>query len=265
MSIIAISRASYSHGKEVAERVARELNYECISKEVISLASQEFDVPENWLRRALEEAPKLLDRFRYGKQKYVAYLRSALLEYAVKDNLVYHGLAGHFLLAGIPNILRVMISATPEERVKILIEREKVSEKEALKILEKSDKERRKWAICFHSKDPWDVSMYDLSLVIGRVSIEAAVEEIITTVKLPAFQTTPESLRMLENQSLAARVKSDLMNFYHDVEVSVENHTVVVHIKRSLKMEEALTEDIQEIVRHIPGVKDVRVDVIPVY
>ena len=70
---------------------------------------------------------------------------------------------------------------------------------------------------------------------------------------------------MLENQSLAARVKSDLMNFYHDVEVSVENHTVVVHIKRSLKMEEALTEDIEEIVRHIPGVKDVRVDVIPVY
>ena len=265
MSIIAISRASYSHGKEVAERVARELNYECISKEVISLASQEFDVPESWLRRALEEAPKLLDRFRYGKQKYVAYLRSALLEYAVKDNLVYHGLAGHFLLAGIPNILRVMISATPEERVKLLIEREKVSEKEALKIIEKSDKERRKWAICFHDKDPWDLSMYDLSLVIGRISIEAAVEEIITTAKLPAFQTTPESLRILQNQSLAARVKSDLMNFYHDVEVSVENHTVVVHIKRSLKMEEALTEDIEEIVKLIPGVKDVRVDVIPVY
>jgi metal-sulfur cluster biosynthetic enzyme len=55
-----------------------------------------------------------------------------------------------------------------------------------------------------------------------------------------------------------------LMNFYHDVEVSVENHTVVVHIKRSLKMEEALTEDIREIVMHIPGVKDVRVNVIPI-
>ena len=265
MSIIAISRASYSHGKEVAEKLAHELNYECISKEVISLASQEFDVPENWLRRALEEAPKLLDRFRYGKQKYVAYLRSALLEYAVKDNLVYHGLAGHFLLAGIPNILRVMVSATTEERIRVLMERENVSEKEAVKTIEKSDKERRKWAICFHDKDPWDLSMYDLSLVIGRLSIEDAVDEIITTAKLPAFQTTPESLRILENASLAARVKSDLMNFYHDVEVSVENHTVVVHIKRSLKMEEALTEDIREIVMHIPGVKEVRVDVIPVY
>jgi cytidylate kinase len=265
MSIIAITRASYSHGKEVAERVAQELNYECISKELISLASQEFDVPENWLRRAVEEAPKLLDRFRYGKQKYVAYLRSALLEYAVKDNLVYHGLAGHLLLAGIPNILRVMISATTEERVKILRERENVSEKEALKTLEKLDKERRKWAMYFHGKDPWDMSMYDLSLVIGRLSIEDAVDEILVTARLPAFQTTPESQRILKNQSLAARVKSDLMNFYQDVEVSVENHTVVVHIKRSLKQEEAVTEDIQEIVKHIPGVENVRVDVIPVY
>ena len=55
------------------------------------------------------------------------------------------------------------------------------------------------------------------------------------------------------------------MNFYHDVEVSVENHTVVVHIQRSLKQEEALTDDIREIVMQIPGVKEVRVDVIPVY
>lgn len=265
MSIIAISRASYSHGKEIAERVARELNYECISEEVISLASQKFDIPENWLRRALEEAPKLLDRFRYGKQKYVAYLRSALLEYAERDNMVYHGLAGHFLLADIPNILRVMISATTQERVKVLVQRENVSEKEALKTIEKFDRERRKWAMYFHDEDPWDLSLHDLSLVIGRLSIEDAVDKIMATARLPAFQTTPESQQILKNQSLAARVKSDLMNFYRDVEVSVENHTVVVHIKRSLKQEEALTEDIREIVMHIPGVKNVRVDVIPVY
>jgi len=54
-----------------------------------------------------------------------------------------------------------------------------------------------------------------------------------------------------------------LMNFYHDVEVSVEDHTVVVHIKRSLKQEEAITEDIREILMEMHDVKDVRVHVIP--
>jgi len=265
MAIIIISRASYSHGAEIAERVSQELNYRCISKEVISLASQEFDIPEDYLRQAIEKAPSILDRFSFAKKKYVAYIRSALLEYAVEDNLVYHGLAGHFLLFGIPNILRVMISATPEERMKVVMRRENVSEKEALKAIEKFDKVRKKWAMYFHGKDPWDLSMYDFGVVVGRLTIDDAVTKILNAVKLPSFQMTPELRQHLMNESLAAKVKSDLMNFYHDVEVSVEDNTVVVHIQRSLKQEEAITEDIREIIMEMHDVKDVRVDVIPVY
>jgi cytidylate kinase len=265
MAIIVISRTSYSHGAEIAERVAQKLNYRCISKEVISLASQEFDIPENYLRQAIEKAPSILDRFSFAKKKYVAYIRSALLEYVVEDNLVYHGLAGHFLLLGIPNILRVMISATPEERVKVLMRRENILEKEALKAIEKFDKERKKWAMYFHGKDPWDLSMYDFGVVIGRLTLDDAVTKILNAVKLPSFQMTPELRQILMNESLAAKVKSDLMNFYHDVEVSVEDHTVIVHIKRSLKQEEAITEDIREILMEMHDVKDVRVNVIPVY
>lgn len=267
MSVIAIARASYSHGKMIAERVAQELNYQCISKEVISLASQEYGIPENWLRKAIEDAPSLFDRFSYGKKKYVAYIRSALLEYAAKDNMIYHGLAGHFLLEGVPNILRVMISATPEEREKVVMERENISRAEAQKNIKKFDKERKKWAMYFHDKDPWDVSMYDLALVIGRLSIDDAVRKILDAVKLPAFQTTDESLEIIKNVSLAAKVKSDLMNFYSDVEVSVEDETVVVHIQRSMKQEEAVADDIQAILAEmeIPGLKNVRVNVIPVY
>jgi cytidylate kinase len=265
MSVIAVARASYSHGKEIAERVARELKYDCISQEIISLASQKFDIPENWLKKAVENAPTLRDRFSYGKKKYVAYIRAALLEYAARDNVVYHGLAGQFLLEGIPNILKVLISATAEERVKVIMERENVSKAAALKTIKKFDNERRKWAMYFHGKDPWELSLYDLGLVIGRLSIDDAVDKILATVRLPSFQTNAESRRMLANESLAARVKSDLMNFYSDVEVSVEDHTVVVHIKRSLAQEEALADDIRAILQEMPGVKEVRVNVIPVY
>jgi len=265
MSIIAIGRTSYSHGRIIAERVAKDLHYQCVSEEIISLASQKSGIPENWLRRAVESAPSLLDRFGYGKKKYVAYIRSALLEYAAKDNLVYHGLAGHFLLEGIPNILRVMISAAPEERVKIIMNRENVSEEAALEIMEKFDKERRKWAMYFHGKDPWDLSMYDISFVVGRITIDDVVDKIISTVKLPSFQTTSETRQILMNESLAAKVKSDLMNFYPDVEASAENGRVIVHIKRSLEQEEALIDDIRAILMEMPGVKEVHVNVISIY
>ena len=46
MAIVAISRGSYSRGKEVAERVAERLGYQCISREVIIEASREFNIPE---------------------------------------------------------------------------------------------------------------------------------------------------------------------------------------------------------------------------
>jgi len=265
MSIIAIARASYSHGKKIAERVAQELQYQCVSEEVISLASQQFDIPENWLRQAVENAPTLRDRFSYGKKKYVAYIRSALLEIAAGDNVVYHALAGHFLLEGIPNVLRVMISATTEERIREIMQREDVSKKEAIKIIEKFDKERKKWAMYFHGKDPWDLNMYDLGIVIGRLSIDDAVEKILSTVKLPSFQMNEDTLRLLKDESLAAKVKSDLMNFYADVEVSAKDGVVTVHIKRNLQQEEALTDDIRSILMEMPGVIEVHVNVIPVY
>lgn len=35
MAIITISRGSYSRGKEVAEKLASKLNYECVSREII--------------------------------------------------------------------------------------------------------------------------------------------------------------------------------------------------------------------------------------
>ena len=102
MSIITISRGSYSRGKEVAEKVAAALGYECISREILLEASEQFNIPEIKLVRAIHDAPSILERFTYGKEKYVAYLKAALMKHVQKDNVVYHGLAGHYLPPGDP-------------------------------------------------------------------------------------------------------------------------------------------------------------------
>lgn len=52
MSIVTIARGSYSRGKEVAERLAKKLGYECISREILLEASKEFNIPEIKLVRA---------------------------------------------------------------------------------------------------------------------------------------------------------------------------------------------------------------------
>ncbi len=102
MAIITISRGSYSKGKEVAEKVAARLGFDCISREVLLEASKRFNIPEMLLKRAIHDAPSILDRLQHSKQAYIAYIRSALTQQVKRDNVVYHGLAGHILLKGVP-------------------------------------------------------------------------------------------------------------------------------------------------------------------
>ena len=98
MAIITISRGSYSKGKEVAEKTAQVLGYECISRDVLLDASDRFNIPEVRLVRAIHDAPSILERLGREKQAYIAYIRFALARRAQKDGLGYHGLAGHLLL-----------------------------------------------------------------------------------------------------------------------------------------------------------------------
>ena len=67
MAIITISRGSYSRGKEVAEKLAARLGYECVSRDILLATCKEFSIPEIRLVKALHDAPSILDRFSHGK------------------------------------------------------------------------------------------------------------------------------------------------------------------------------------------------------
>ena len=82
--------------------------------------------------RALHDAPSVLERFTYGKEKYLAFFEAAFLEHVRKDNVVYHGLGGHFFLKKVNHVLKVRILADLEDRVRLEMEREKISKDEAL-------------------------------------------------------------------------------------------------------------------------------------
>ena len=71
MSIITISRGSYSGGEEIAEKVAKKMGYDYISREILLDASEMFNIPEIKLARAINDAPSILDRFNNGKEMYV--------------------------------------------------------------------------------------------------------------------------------------------------------------------------------------------------
>ena len=99
MAIITISRGTYSKGKEIAEKVAQRLGYVCLPREdILKEASEKWKTPEVKLVRAIHDAPGILERLGFGKEKFVAYLQTTILRRMKEDNVVYHGLAGHFFV-----------------------------------------------------------------------------------------------------------------------------------------------------------------------
>jgi cytidylate kinase len=258
--VVTVSRGSYSHGKEVAERVAEKLGYACISREVLLEASKEFNVPEVKLLQAVRDAPSFWDRFSYGKERYITYCQVALLEQFQKDNVVYHGLAGHFFVKSVSHVLKVRILAETEDRARLVMQREGMTKSQALRFLKTIDEERRKWGLYVDGVDTQDPSLYDLVIHIKKLSTADAAELICFTARLNRFQASSESQQAMEDLLLAARVRAALIEGYPKVNVVANKGVVYIGLEGASFRE---GKEIRDAARQVPGVKSVDLHLYP--
>jgi cytidylate kinase len=285
MPIVTISRGSYSRGKEVAEKVAKQLGFQCISREVLIEASEEFNVPEIQLLRAVRDAPSVLDRFSFGKERYVAYIQAALLEHFQKDNVVYHGLAGHYFVKNVSHVIKVRVIGEKKDRVKLLMEREAtfeqaasamkgilrqgltlpashrgITEEKALRVLEDLDAERRRWGLHLYGIDTHDPNLYDLVIPVRKLSTDDAADIVSFAARLDRFQATPESQQAIEDLLLAARIKAELIESYPRIKVVAKEGAVYIGLEGGSSGQEVA---IRDVLQRIPGVEKIDINVYP--
>lgn len=260
MAVITISRGSYSRGKEVAEKVAQRLGYDCISRDILLDASELFHIPEVKLARAIHDAPSILERFTYGKERYIAYIEAALLKFLREDHIVYHGLAGHFFIRNIPHVLKVRIISDWQDRVKLEMEREGISDKEAHSLLKKDDEQRRKWSQFLYGIDTADAGLYDLVLHIQKLTTDDAADIICQTVQMDRFQTRPESLKAMDDLCLAAQVKAHAVDLCPYIDVTSNDGIVHMKIKTSGLSASDLMKNLEQAALAISGVRQVTIE-----
>jgi len=257
--IITISRGSYSRGKEVAEKVAKKLGFDCLSRDIVLETAIKYNIPEIKLIRSLHDAPSILDRLMGGKEKYISDFRAVLLEHLKKDNVVYHGLAGQFFLKGIPHVLKIRILGDFERRVQEEMKREGLTEKVARYLLAKDDEERRQWSIHLYGVDTWDPNLYDMVLKIDIISVDCAVEFICNAASRKIFIATEESRSKLNDLSLAAKVQAEIPDG-HVKQVTVTKGAVTVFLKPGIKKKPALIEKMNESISRIDGVSGIQIE-----
>jgi len=264
MAIITISRGSFSRGKEVAEKVAKKLGYDCISRDILLDASGHFNTPEIKLVRAIHDAPSILDRFVQGKDKYITFFQATLLKYLKEDNIVYHGLAGHFFVKGVSHVLKVRIISDIEDRVRCEMEREKISAEEAMRLIKKDDDQRRKWSHNLYGIDTADSSLYDLVIHIRKITVDDAADIICHAVALGDFKTTPQSQKTINNLALAAEVKAAVFELNPNIEVSADDGIVRIRAKVHDAHRMTLEDELKEAAKTVRGVKKAGVEMLPI-
>lgn len=252
MSIITISRGSYSRGKEIAEKLATKLDYECVSREIVLETCAEFNIPEIKLTRMLHDASTVLERFQHGKERYLSYYRYALLKHLMKDNVVYHGLAGHYFLRNIAHVLKVRIIANIDDRVQEEMKRGNSSREDALYLLKKDDEERRKWGLQIYGTDTWDSRLYDMVLHIDTISVEDAVEILFDVAQKPAFKVSEESQQTLEEMAKLAEIHAKVIRVTADFNVHLTGRTVFIS-----NIPEGLEDRIEKLALEVDNIDEV--------
>jgi len=260
MAIVTISRGSATGGLLLAEGLAKKLGYYVVSREEILQGAAKFGVAEASLEKALLEPPTFSDDFKQERRRYLTFIQEALCELAQKDNVIYHGNAGHILLRGISHVLRVRLIAPTDFRVQTLVEREKMTREEASAHIERIDAQRRAWTLLIYGVDWLNPNLYDLTLNLENMGIDSAIEIAAAAVNRPEFEVTTRSRKAMNDLLLATRVKAvlaaDPESASAELDLQADSTSGTVFLTGKLHLPSVL-DNIIEIARNVSGVRQV--------
>jgi len=211
MSVVTISRGSFSGGKSLAVCLAQRLGYRCVDRDVIVEKAAASGVSQKEIRDAILLPPTFLERFTHKKYLYLTLIQAALTDELRTGKVVYHGNAGHLLLPGGAPMVRVRIIAPMSYRIGMARERLRMTEPEAIEYIHKRDGERRKWTQYLYGVDWTDPALYDLVINLEHVSITEACRMLEALIRVQAcYEFGPECRSLMDDLATASRVKAKL-------------------------------------------------------
>jgi len=211
MAIVTMSRKCGTGARDIAKAVAKELRYEFISKDSIYKEIEEHGKKWlDWVAQLDEHAPTLWERYDRSHAAYLALVEHCIYKNALKNNIVILGRGGNYLLENIPYSLRVRITASVEDRGRVLCDRFGIDGAAARKILKRSDHERSTFINRAYHRNWDDPDDYDMTLNSRRMGFDELVVLIVNEIPARDLLFTPESEEKLRRLELASRVKAEI-------------------------------------------------------
>lgn len=256
MSIITISRGTYSGGEALATELADRLGWPCISREMVLETAAAYGVSAEVLDAAMEKRPSLWKRMVGQRDIHLILVRAALCEHVAAGNVVFQGQVAHLFMPGISHVISVRVIADLAYRIATLMEHQHLVRKEAIAYIERVDAERRHWSRFLFNAEWDDPLVYDMTINLTRMSVGAACEVVVRLSQQVEFKPTAASLKAMQDLALSSRVSArlatDARTRSADLHVVADGGFVTV---AGTSQSSALLAAIPEVVRRVDGVQ----------
>lgn len=190
--IITIARGYGSGGKTIGKMLAEDLGIKFYDKELIKLASEESGINEGFFGVADEKVK--LPRLRKGgaykgddvispdspdfvsDQNLFNYTAKIIKQIAEKEPCVIVGRCADYILKERDDVIRIFIHCDEKTAISNICDMYGIDEKEALKTMNKKNKDRADYYRYYTGQDWQNADNYNLCINTSHMSYEKCVE-----------------------------------------------------------------------------------------
>ena len=188
LPIITISRERGSGGKVIANMVVQRLGHpwQIYHKEIIDEIAKETHLEKELINEVDEKRYRLVDKViadTLGKNYLTlnSYYKHLLKILSIIGNRGYAVIMGRGVNFLLPSALKIRIICPMEQRIKWMMEYEKITKKQAITDIEESDKNRDEFTKTLFQHNVRKAHHYDLTIRTGKdLDIDEAANLIVS-------------------------------------------------------------------------------------
>ena len=207
MSVITITRQYGAGGSKIAELIAQRLGWTVVDNEFVEEVARRAGLPVETVAAREERAPSLKERLVSAlataspevfvptgettdeiptEERIVQVTGRVIAELAQHGRVVLVGRGAQVVLAGTGSgdALHVYVVAPLDFRVRTVVERLGVNEKDAARAIEETDGNRDRYVERWHGRRRQDPSLYHVSVNTAWLGYDGATDVIMAAVRL---------------------------------------------------------------------------------
>jgi cytidylate kinase len=183
---ITISREAGARGSELADLVAKKLQWDLLDKEIVDYMEQQYGTPRCLIQRVDEKHESWLSEILtsrigglgFSESTYTHRVSKLVLLAASHGKVVIVGRGAKYILP-LDQGVSVRVVAPLKLRIQHVMSLHHLSEKEARHWVQEKDRQRQNYIRGHFHQDESDPHLYDLVLNTGIVSLEEASDIIV--------------------------------------------------------------------------------------